>query len=173
MELPAENAPSTEMWTSVREVGGRQIVLWPQSAENENDVRFFAITEAMPEGEAEKTFAGVQPQILHDAVTEGRLREISDPFPDAGDAMAAAANLSALLGEPGIEIVKIPNAVGCPLDVKVRCNACGQWTNGRLYFDSLMRLVDSDGGLAFSNGWTCIGCLGEPWSSVDSVVTFQ
>ena len=56
------------------------------------------------------------------------------------------------------------------LDLKAQCTRCGIWTSGRLHFDSRLKVVDSDGGLLFTNGWTCHNCLGEPWSSTDVVI---
>jgi hypothetical protein len=57
------------------------------------------------------------------------------------------------------------------LPFKARCTGCKQETAGRLHFDEQMRLVDSDGGLLFSDGWRCHNCLGEPWASGDVEVT--
>jgi hypothetical protein len=56
------------------------------------------------------------------------------------------------------------------LDVKVTCKKCGLLVSGRLHFDAQMRLVDSDGGIAFVDGWSCHNCLGQPWASADSVL---
>jgi hypothetical protein len=38
---------------------------------------------------------------------------------------------------------------------------------GRLHVNDQMKVVDSDGGVLFRDGWTCHNCLGEPWSSAD------
>lgn len=56
------------------------------------------------------------------------------------------------------------------LNVLTTCTQCDQQVSGRLHFDSTMKVVDTDGGMAFVDGWTCHNCLGEPWSSSDLVV---
>lgn len=56
------------------------------------------------------------------------------------------------------------------LDITAKCVKCQTDTHGRLHFDVRMQLVDTDGGMAFADGWTCHKCLGQPWASSDSVV---
>lgn len=56
------------------------------------------------------------------------------------------------------------------LEMTTECTKCHQQTRGKLHFDKVMKLVDSDGGLVFEDGWACHNCLGEPWSSADMVV---
>lgn len=56
------------------------------------------------------------------------------------------------------------------LDIMSVCTGCGLMAKGRLYFDEKMKLVDSDGGVAFMDGWRCHNCLGEPYSSSDVVL---
>ncbi len=55
-------------------------------------------------------------------------------------------------------------------DFKAVCTECGKESVGRLHIDDRMRVVDSDGGMLFGDGWMCHNCLGEPWSSADNVV---
>lgn len=56
------------------------------------------------------------------------------------------------------------------LDIRVTCKKCKKDVSGRLHFDERMKVVDSDGGIAFADGWSCHNCLGEPWASSDSAV---
>lgn len=55
-------------------------------------------------------------------------------------------------------------------EFKARCTGCEKETAGRLHFDQRMKLIDSDGGMLFDDGWRCHNCLGEPWSSADMTV---
>jgi hypothetical protein len=63
-----------------------------------------------------------------------------------------------------------PTPTRLRFDFKGCCTKCSRETAGRLHFDPRMQLVDSDGGLLFSNGWTCHNCLGDSWSSSDLAV---
>lgn len=56
------------------------------------------------------------------------------------------------------------------LDIKATCTKCKKEVAGRIHFDRRMKVVDTDGGMAFAEGWTCHDCLGEPWSSSDLAV---
>lgn len=55
-------------------------------------------------------------------------------------------------------------------DFDTMCTGCDKLVSGRLHFDSTMKLVDSDGGMLFSDGFKCHNCLGQPWSTADTVV---
>lgn len=46
-----------------------------------------------------------------------------------------------------------------------QCSKCHSEKLDWLVFDDTMRLVDSDGGLVFHDGWHCHLCLGEPYES--------
>lgn len=50
-----------------------------------------------------------------------------------------------------------------PFKFTCTCAGCGQERDGVLYFDERMKLVDSDGGMLFGDGWRCHLCLGESW----------
>ena len=53
-------------------------------------------------------------------------------------------------------------------DFWTQCQKCELPSKGRLHFDAVMKVTDSDGGILFADGWTCHNCLGEPWSSGDA-----
>lgn len=50
-------------------------------------------------------------------------------------------------------------------DFQATCTQCHTVKAGRLHFSTSMKVVDSDGGLLFRDGWSCHVCLGEPWLS--------
>lgn len=56
------------------------------------------------------------------------------------------------------------------LNFDTMCVGCDKLVSGRLHFSTKMQLVDSDGGVLFSDGFKCHNCLGEPWSTADSVL---
>ena len=53
---------------------------------------------------------------------------------------------------------------------RTQCEHCRNVVAGGLHFDQHMKIIDSDGGMLFNDGWKCHNCLGEPWSSADMVV---
>ena len=50
------------------------------------------------------------------------------------------------------------------------CTKCGELRTGKLHFDDVMKLIDTDGGMLFNDGWHCHLCLGQPWSSADFTI---
>lgn len=51
--------------------------------------------------------------------------------------------------------------------VVIKCRECACADRANLVFGHDLKLVDSDGGMLFREGWTCARCLGQAWASSD------